>query len=110
MVKDRVVTKKALKASGHNINPLEVDDLILADGKISEKVLKVFNFQKKWDIFNTRIQPGMGKGQGFPGSGMGPGWKIGISGFRDGSGIGLRVPGSQENPECSKLNKKIFNL
>ena len=46
MVKDRVVTKKALKASGHNINPLEVDDLILADGKISEKVLKVVIFHK----------------------------------------------------------------
>ena len=39
---------------------------------------------------------------GIPGSGLGPGLKIGISGFRAGSGIGLRVPGSRENPEFSK--------
>ena len=44
---------------------------------------------------------GIGKGPGFW---LGPGWKIGISGFRAGSGIGVRVPGSRENPEFSKIN------
>ena len=28
MVKEKIVTKKALQASGHKINPLDVDDLI----------------------------------------------------------------------------------
>ena len=44
---------------------------------------------------------GIGKGPGFW---LGPGWKIGISGFRAGSGIGVRVPESRENPEFSKIH------
>lgn len=39
LVKEKIVTKKALQASGHKINPLDVDDLIFSDGNISEDQL-----------------------------------------------------------------------